>query len=578
MRTRLFVVALSITTTCVMNHAEAGGGLSFQTVALSGQAAPGTGGRIYSFFYPPSIGSSGRVVFPGWLTGATSNDEGLWSGLPGSIQLVAREGSAAPGTTGVFGQNSWTAPSCVNSNGTVAFTASLTGPGIDGTNNTGIWVGQPGALALVARAGNAAPGTPAGVVFSGGMQNWLMLNDLGHIVFRANLVGPGITTANDAGIWAGAPGALQLVAREGDVAPGTGGVFDLFNYQFEAYPVPVINAAGDVVFSGHHTGGRGIWRWSGGVLELVARTNTNAPGTSALFEYLFDPWMNASGELVFKASLMGEGVDFTNNNGIWAGVPGAVGLVVRKGSPAPGTSGLLFVLNADSVGLNSIDDGGFVTILSSVATSDWTSTPGLGIWRYGIEGGGSAWMVYSDPAPGMSGVIMGNPNTCGPHPASSMPFPSQLTGTGVTNSNDECYWLKDVGSSPRLIVRENDQFDIGGGVMRTIGTITTSPGGHRQSGYNANRQMVIGLGFAGGSSGIFAANVPVPAMLGDMNCDGAVNGLDVDGFALAIVDPLSYASEWPNCDLLNGNINLDSVTDIADIELFVMCVMNGGCP
>lgn len=578
MRIASIIVALTTATTCVMNSAVAGGGLTFQAVALSAQTAPGTGGRIFSFFYPPSIGSTGRVVFPGWVTGVTSNDEGLWSGLPGSIQLVAREGSSAPGTTGVFGQNSWTGPSCVNSTGTVAFSASLTGPGIDSTNNIGIWVGAPGAVALVARAGNPAPGTPAGVVFSGGMQNWLMLNDAGHIVFRANLAGPGVTSSNDAGIWAGLPGALVLVAREGDVAPGTGGVFDLFNYQFEAYPVPVINAAGEVVFSGHHTGGRGIWRWSGGVLELVARTNTNAPGTSALFEYLFDPWMNASGELVFKASLMGEGVDFTNNNGIWAGVPGAVGLVVRKGSPAPGTNGLLFVLNADSVGLNSIDDGGFVTILSSVVTNDWTSIPGLGVWRYETGGGGLAWMVYSDPAPGMSGVNMGSPNTCGPHPTSSMPFPTQLTGTGVTSSNDDCYWLKDVGSPPLLIVRENDQFDIGGGVMRTIGTITTSPGGHRQSGYNSNRQMVIGLGFAGGTSGIFSANVPVPMTPGDMNCDGVVDGLDVDGFALAVLNPAGFAAEMPGCNILNGDINLDSLTDIADTDLFVTCVLNGGCP
>ena len=118
------LVAFTVITAWGINPILAGGPLSFQPAALSGQTAPGTGGRLFSFFYPPSIGSTGRVVFPGWLTGVTSNDEGLWSGLPGAIQLVAREGSPAPGTTGVFGQNSWTSPTCVNSAGMVAFSGT----------------------------------------------------------------------------------------------------------------------------------------------------------------------------------------------------------------------------------------------------------------------------------------------------------------------------------------------------------------------------------------------------------------------------------------------------------------------
>ncbi len=579
--TRYINIAFFAIASLAARNASAGSGPPFQTVALSGQTAPGTGGRLFSFFYPPSIGGSGHVAFPGWLTGVTSNDEGLWSGLPGSIQLVAREGIAAPGTTGVFGPNSWTAPFGVNASGVVAFTASLTGFGIDGTNNTGIWTGLPGSVALAARAGNPAPGTPAGTVFSGGMQNWLMLNDAGQIVFRANLAGPGVTTANDAGIWAGTPGSLQMVAREGEVAPGTGGaVFDLFNYQFEAYPVPVMNAAGEVVFSGHCTGGRGIWRWSGGTLELVALTGTSAIGISnAVFEYLHDPWMNGSGQVVFKASVAGEGVDFTNNSGIWAGVPGAVNLVVRKGSPAPGTNNQYLVMNADNVGLNSIDDGGFVTFGCSLFDSNWSVVPGGGgVWHYGSGGGGTAWTVYSDPAPGLPGVNMGGSNTWGPHPTSSMPFQTYLTGNGVNGDNDDSLWLKDVGPSPLLIVRDGDQFDIGGGVMRTIGSIAYSPGTNRQSGYNANRQMVIGLGFWGGTSGIFSTNVPVPTSPGDMNCDGVVNGLDIDPFVLAVLDAAAYSVEFPGCNVLNGDIDLTSGTDVGDVDLFVACVLNGGCP
>jgi hypothetical protein len=579
MRIKLTIATLTIATTCIVNSAEAGGGLTFQAVALSGQSAPGAPGRVFSFYYPPAISGSGRVAFAGWLTGVTSNDEGLWSGLPGAIQLVAREGSAAPGTTAVF-SSGWSFPR-VNTSGVVAFSAAL-GAGANSSNNTGIWSGLPGALSLVARAGNAAPGTPAGVVFSGGMQNWLMLNDAGQVVFRANLTGTGVTTANDAGIWAGAPGALQLVAREGDAAPGTGGVFDLFNYQFEAYPVPVINAAGEVVFSGHCTSGRGIWRWSGGVLELIALTNTTAPGTGALFEYLFDPWMNASGKVVFKASLMGDGVDFTNNAGVWVGEPGAVGLVVRKGSPAPGTSGQFLVMNFSNVGLLSIDDGGNITFPSSLMYSDGSGVPGGGgVWQYGTGGAGgssgSSVVLYGEPAPGLSGVSFSSVNDFGPHPAGSIPFPAYLSGTGVNADNDYSYWLKDGESSPLMILREGDLFDVGGGVMRNIGQIDPSVQAPQGPGYTSSRQIVIGLHFWGGTSGIFSTSVPVPTSPGDMNCDGAVDGLDVDSFALAVLDPLGYAAELPGCNILNGNIDQSSMTDIDDIDLFVACVLNGGC-
>ncbi|MBE7508478.1 MAG: hypothetical protein HS101_19660 [Planctomycetia bacterium] len=577
MRITSNIVAYTIATAFVMNSAVAGGGLSFQAVALSGQSAPGAPGRFFSFYYPPAISNNGRVAFAGWLTGATSNDEGLWSGLPGSIQLVAREGSVAPGTTAAF-SNGWLFP-WVNSSGVVAFSAALTGAGIDSTNNTGIWVGVPGALAVAARAGNPAPGTPAGVVFSGGMQNWLMLNDAGQIVFRANLAGPGVDSSNDAGIWAGAPGALQLVAREGDVAPGSGGVFDLFNYQFEANPVPVINAAGEVVFSGHYTSGRGIWRWSEGELELVALTNTTAPGTGALFEYLFDPWMNASGKVVFKASLMGDGVDFMNNAGVWAGVPGAVELVVRKGDLAPDTSGLYFVLNFSNVGLLSIDDADAITFPSSLMDSGGAiGSPNGGVWQYG--GGPSQWagsslVLHDTPAPGLPGVSISSVWSMGPHVPSSVPFSAYLNEGG---SNTDSLWLKDVGSPPLMIARQYDSFDIGGGVMRDVNYIHASVQGPQGPCYNSNRQMVIGLGFVGGSAGIFSANIPAPTSPADMNCDGLVNGLDVDGFTLAVLNPVAYAAESPDCNILNGDINQDGNTDFADKDSFVVCVINSGCP
>jgi len=401
------------------------------------------------------------------------------------------------------------------------------------------------------------------------MQNWLMLNDAGQIAFRAALAGTAVDSSNDYGMWAGAPGALQLIAREGNPAPGTEGhLFGPFNGPFVDPPVPVLNAAGEVAFAANHTGGRGIWRWSGGVLELVTRTGSSAYGMSGTLDNVFNPWMNASGSVVFLASVTGEGIDFTNNRGIWSGVPGAVELVVRKGNAAPGSPGNYLVLNADNVGLVSIDDGGYVTFPSS--TWDGVSVNGPdGIFQYGPGPGawpGSNLVLEGMPAPGLSFTTIDNTQCLGPHPTGSMPFPATLAGTIVTPSDNDSLWLKDVGSPPAMIVREGDLFDTGGGNMQTIGTIVAS---NSKPCFNADRQMAIGLGFTNNTSGIFAANVPAPAMPGDMNCDGAVDGMDADGFVLALVDPAAYAAQFPTCDIMNADANGDTDVNGLDISTFV---------
>src|SRR5215510_13205875 len=52
-----------------------------------------------------------------------------------------------------------------NDSGQSAFAAYLTGSGVDPSNDNGVWSGSPGSLALVARSGLPAPGTPSGVNF-----------------------------------------------------------------------------------------------------------------------------------------------------------------------------------------------------------------------------------------------------------------------------------------------------------------------------------------------------------------------------------------------------------------------------
>jgi len=60
---------------------------------------------------------------------------------------------------------------------------------------------------------------------------------------------------------------------------------------------------------------------------------------------------------------------------------------------------------------------------------------------------------------------------------------------------------------------------------------------------------------------------------GDMNCDGAANGLDIQAFVKAIIDPAAYAVEFPGCNPAHGDMNADNLVNTADVVDFAESVM-----
>jgi hypothetical protein len=136
--------------------------LSYQTVALTGQAVPGAGeGVMYATFSPQTINAP------------KLNDVGL-----------------------------------------IAYSATLSGPGVTDANNAALLAGGAATPQLFLRKGDPAPGAGSGVVY--GVANPGTLNDAGQISYFAQLSGPGITQANDTAEYVGslmAPSQLSL--REG---------------------------------------------------------------------------------------------------------------------------------------------------------------------------------------------------------------------------------------------------------------------------------------------------------------------------------------------------------------------------
>ncbi len=181
--------------------------------AVAGGDEPGdVPGAQFKTFGPPAIGASKELAFVGTLApgGAVkkSNDSGVWN----AGALIAREGDAAPGTSGTFA--AFGAP-LTSGAGTAVFPATLKkGAGVTAANAAGIWRQQGATSQLVARQGDAAPGA-GGAVFKA-ITGVGAVPD-GSIVFAATLAGAGVTPVNDGSVWAmDSSGVVALLLREGD--------------------------------------------------------------------------------------------------------------------------------------------------------------------------------------------------------------------------------------------------------------------------------------------------------------------------------------------------------------------------
>lgn len=127
----------------------------------------------------------------GGITFTSGNNTGIWSEGRGSLSLVARTGNAAPGlpTNSVF--NSINKP-VFNAAGKTAFFGGVTGPTITGSNDAGIWSEGSGSLSLVARENTAAPGITGGVYSRDGFSN-PVLNNAGHTAFSTYVSGSNVS-------------------------------------------------------------------------------------------------------------------------------------------------------------------------------------------------------------------------------------------------------------------------------------------------------------------------------------------------------------------------------------------------
>jgi hypothetical protein len=117
--------------------------------------------------------------------GATSAGSGIWSNRSGSLELVVRNGVQAPSLpAGVVFADAFSQPPLLNDANQIAFIDDLSGAGVDATNQKSLWISGPSGLNLVARDGSSAPGLP-GQVFK--ELSLPQLNAAGQIAFLAGV-------------------------------------------------------------------------------------------------------------------------------------------------------------------------------------------------------------------------------------------------------------------------------------------------------------------------------------------------------------------------------------------------------
>lgn len=186
-------------------------------LARGGDPAPGLSGQVFRNFGGKYINNSGNVIFEAYFG---FNSGGIWTDRGGSgLEPVVRSGEQAPGAPAgvVFGK---TQSLRFNDASQFAFLGALEGPGVTEANDTGVYSDARGnGLEQIARAGDPAPGAGPGAVF-GGLNSFqgILFNKRGQVALSSNLAGPGVDASNNAGIWAqDVNGNLQLIVRTGDL-------------------------------------------------------------------------------------------------------------------------------------------------------------------------------------------------------------------------------------------------------------------------------------------------------------------------------------------------------------------------
>jgi len=173
------------------------------------------------------------------------------------------------------------------------------------------WVYKNGRFSFFAQKGETVPNVPEKLTFD--RPNPPLLNDKGDVLVSVPLLGPG--GLRDESLWVFQNDTMRLIARQGQEAPGTRGVFRRF-----LWSPGLLNGSGQVAFIAEVALPAvmyGFWISGPGGLQLVATnglasTDANSPAPLALDDSS-EAYILNDGRLIV----------FDSTGHLWAGAPDA---------------------------------------------------------------------------------------------------------------------------------------------------------------------------------------------------------------------------------------------------------------
>lgn len=530
-------------------------------------------------FNNPVIGPTGIVTFRGQLAGtglqttAPNNTHIFVTGNTGGAGLtqIARAGNAlpsglAPGlvcntTTGVNGLGS-SQYQCAN--GATLITGNLNGAGVTTTTSPfWMWRDSTGTNNYILYRGGDAYPVGTGVVMSVSAGSPQYVNNDGKALVSAALTGTGVVTAagvtqnNSAVMWMG-PSGKSVVIRRGDAAPGftDGTVFQPDTFGLQCNGNGVVLSGKLAAVSGITTSNDGVYltnAWGNG-LEIFARKGSPIPGyptlnfqnlataTTAPITLAQHPLMN-DGSIVFRTSLGGAGATLSlNDSATFSAKNGVFTMLLRKGDPVPGISGLVFSSTGSGSVMNNNGMYAYEGILMNADGTSITDTT-IGSSFLGVRKANGTVVVLAralDAIPGIPGAtyanIAGSSSLC--ISDSGVVVFANSFNLGAANNTAIFAW--DEVSGLRVIAKSGDTNFTGTACNQlTLFGGTGVTGNGINSALNAAGQLVLRAGDSVNSINTIAkidlGSTPCPA---DLTGDGVVNGADLAAL-LGAWDPCS---------------------------------------
>ncbi len=359
---------------CLLVHLASptlGQTLTHEILAFSGDATPGVPGAAFSSLEKVAVAPDGRILLQSYLAGPgvqATNNRGLWTSAANSAPsaLLARLGANGPSGS-VFGSMG---DPRIASGGKVGFCVTNSNPN-QGSSFLAVG-GVAGNLSIVASGGMTAPGASP--------ETFAVLR-LAGVSGTGQLGLTGLLDVNyHSGVWRGTAGDLVKVAAPGDAAPGLAGTTFLNAVCHGISPNGTVALVGTL--SGSAAFKTSIWKGTPGNLSLVLREGSTVLSGEIVTE-IDEPVVNDAGTVVFLATTS------TTAKSLWSSSPTGPRRLVSAGQTVPGSSPARTFATFGDLSINASGQIAFYAELSGnpgTAASFWRLDPDGALHRLAQSG------------------------------------------------------------------------------------------------------------------------------------------------------------------------------------------------